>query len=365
MVNLDLEVKRSIVRKSANNMTQKENAEYHGTSATTLRRVLAEHREGKFKLGSESTTNLTKQKKDDVDKSKVKPKPKRKGRKKLTKQEEQEFAQNLQKLIGKTDSPLEPEDKTLDEKIDEAIEEFAYVITPMNVSFTYLGEAYSADMTCKKYSEIVAALLAADGKKAVELLDVSTAINEFMKGHVEVKGGVVTYRGMTIDGGMTDRIIEAMKCGDSAKVDILVSFFANLINNPSKRAINELYGFLVAADIEITEDGHFLAYKRIRNNWKDIHSNTMLNKPGMTVWMQRHDVDDDKEQTCSSGLHVCSKGYLPHFGNAHNSRTVLCKVNPRDVVSVPTDYNNTKLRCNEYVVLHEIDADFNEIKFVE
>ncbi|CAM0081628.1 RIIB lysis inhibitor [Vibrio phage K567] len=352
MVNLPIETKQSIVKASANGVTQKDNAAQHSTSPTTVRRVLAEHREGKFSM--KTAKKVVKQ---------------RKPRKEQTPDEAAAFAKNLSKLLGASVEPTEKPKKTPAQQVkaakarkplaeaqmnNVAEAEFAYVITPVNVSFSFEGEAYSADFTATNYSKIVAALIDNDGAKAVSLLDVAKGIEEFMLGNVVVKGGVVKYRDLDIDGGMTTRILEAMEQGDPKQVTKLVKFFENLINNPSRRAVEELYGFLEAADIELTDDGHFLAYKKIRDNWKDVHSNTMYNKPGMTVWMQRHDVNDDKDQTCSAGLHVCSKGYLSSFGGA---RTIMCKVNPRDVVSVPSDYNNTKLRCNEYLVLHELDPN--------
>jgi hypothetical protein len=45
---------------------------------------------------------------------------------------------------------------------------------------------------------------------------------------------------------------------------------------------------------------------------------------------------------------------LNHFGGA---RTVIGKINPRDVVSIPSDYNATKGRACRYEVIGEIDAD--------
>jgi hypothetical protein len=35
----------------------------------------------------------------------------------------------------------------------------------------------------------------------------------------------------------------------------------------------------------------------------------------------------------------------------------MIKINPKDVVSIPTDYDNAKGRCCEYVVVSEIDSD--------
>jgi hypothetical protein len=46
--------------------------------------------------------------------------------------------------------------------------------------------------------------------------------------------------------------------------------------------------------------------------------------------------------------------YLNHFGGA---RTVIVKVNPRDVVSIPSDYNGAKGRTCRYEVIGELGVD--------
>ena len=73
--------------------------------------------------------------------------------------------------------------------------------------------------------------------------------------------------------------------------------------------------------------------------------------------MERNQVDDDQNQTCSTGLHFCSQEYLNHFGGA---RTVIVKINPRDVVSIPNDYNNSKGRACRYEVIGELGVDPEE-----
>jgi hypothetical protein len=55
-------------------------------------------------------------------------------------------------------------------------------------------------------------------------------------------------------------------------------------------------------------------------------------------------------------LHFCSQEYLPHFGGS-DSRVVIVKINPRDVVSIPTDYNNAKGRACRYEVIGEVGAN--------
>jgi hypothetical protein len=137
-------------------------------------------------------------------------------------------------------------------------------------------------------------------------------------------------------------------------IEPMVAFMENLYSNPSKRAVTELYGFLEKNNLPITPDGHFLAYKKVRHNFLDVHSGTMDNSPGTIVEMERNQVDDNKDQTCSTGLHFCGMSYLSCFGG---ERTVIVKINPRDVVSIPSDYNEAKGRACRYEVIGELNVD--------
>jgi hypothetical protein len=65
--------------------------------------------------------------------------------------------------------------------------------------------------------------------------------------------------------------------------------------------------------------------------------------------MPREEVDEDPNRTCSTGLHVACFDYAKDFGE----RLIEVKVNPRDVVAVPVDYNGTKLRCCQFEVIRE------------
>ena len=82
----------------------------------------------------------------------------------------------------------------------------------------------------------------------------------------------------------------------------------------------------------------------------------MRNAVGDTLSMPRNAVDEDKNRTCSAGLHFCSYSYLPHFGG---ERIVVVKINPRDVVAIPADYNNAKGRTCRYEVVEELAVEKN------
>ena len=134
----------------------------------------------------------------------------------------------------------------------------------------------------------------------------------------------------------------------------MVLFLTNLMQNPSKRAVDELFGFMEACTLPITPDGFFLAYKRVNNDYTDVHSGAISNTVGSVVKMERNLVDEDKSRTCSAGLHFCSYEYLASFRGA---RTVVLKINPKDVVAIPIDYNNSKGRTCEYTVVDELALD--------
>ena len=193
-----------------------------------------------------------------------------------------------------------------------------------------------------------------------DLVDIPAAVAKYSGGRIVIDNDTFKYDGFEMHNSLTIRIIEMLK--RKLPVDGLVRFMENLMLNPSFRAVNELYGFLEACTLPITPDGCFLAYKRVDQNYMSIHANPdgshIDNFIGQTCRMPRNLVDEDPNQTCSNGLHVCSFGYLASFSGA---RTVVVKVNPKDVVAVPVDYNNQKMRVCEYVVVSEIPNE-TEIK---
>jgi hypothetical protein len=69
--------------------------------------------------------------------------------------------------------------------------------------------------------------------------------------------------------------------------------------------------------------------------------------------MERNKVNENKDQTCSYGLHFAAYEYAEGFGRG--GRMMIMKINPKDVVSIPSDYNNQKGRCCKYEVLAEVD----------
>jgi hypothetical protein len=87
----------------------------------------------------------------------------------------------------------------------------------------------------------------------------------------------------------------------------------------------------------------------------DIYSGTIRNMVGDTPSMDRSKVETDRNLTCSRGLHFCAHSYLDQaYGRSSGYHLMVVKINPADVVSIPSDYNNSKGRCWTYTVVDEM-----------
>ena len=159
-------------------------------------------------------------------------------------------------------------------------------------------------------------------------------------------------------GPLVDRILEVVGTKEGNKfADALLMFLDNMQKNKLKDIRAELYDWLMSGKTPITYDGCFLAYKKLRRDFKDIHSGTMDNSPGTVVRMPQDKVDTNRHNECSVGLHFCSRDYLSsYFGD--DSTVVIVKVNPRHVFAIPTDYKFQKGRASEYFVIGKYNGDW-------
>jgi len=187
-----------------------------------------------------------------------------------------------------------------------------------------------------------------------ELVSVPEVIQKLNVGNLIFKNRVLHYNDRPVASSyVIEKLLQMLDTNQDYQP--LARFVENLFANPSEDSRDELYGFLERSSLPITTDGHFLAYKRVRGDYKDCHSKSIDNSVGRFISMCRDDVDSDRNQVCSHGLHVCSKEYLKNFSGA---RMMICKVNPRDVVSVPKDYGNTKMRVCAYQVVDEMLEEY-------
>jgi hypothetical protein len=236
---------------------------------------------------------------------------------------------------------------------------FPYIVQGSNITVVIGNKPHTISKSHITYQKVLDAIKASDWDLVKNIIEPIKVVLNFGKGNVSVQGEQLFWKGKPMHNALTNRMIAMLQ--DGFPVEPLVAFMENLMTNPSKRAVDELYGFLEKNSLPITPDGCFLAYKKVRSDYMDIHSGTMDNSVGMVVEMERNEVDDNKDQTCSAGLHFCSQEYLPHFGSSTGNRVVIVSINPRDVVSIPSDYNNAKGRACRYEVIGEIGNDSSEV----
>jgi hypothetical protein len=231
-----------------------------------------------------------------------------------------------------------------------------HLLTSNFVRFTAYGLEYKAFKDHPLFSEIMSALKAGKVRAAV------TAHN---KGHKRVVTSGFTVQGDKVfyKGARLPEVFAAIYQGclaDGAEVAAVAEFFENWISKSTPASIEALGRFMVAGRMPMTDRGTFLAYKKVRADFHDIHSGKFDNSPGKHILMSRSDVDHNQHTECSTGFHHCSWGYLNEFGQDYSNRVVITEINPGDVIAVPPDYGHRKMRVSEYTVLCTLEK-FKEI----
>jgi hypothetical protein len=222
-----------------------------------------------------------------------------------------------------------------------------------------------------KYAAIIAALRLPSDKqeeainKALQEADVNLNIEQ--KGFsVNNTTKEVSYYGELLPAPLAQKVFSLIE--QNLPVTLLEKFWENLKQNPSYNSVRELYDFLSYKELPITEDGCFLAYRGLLDDFYSVSGNLktkvlqgavnskgrIYNGVGEHIEVQRNCVDDDRNNHCRPGLHVGSLDYARGWARG---KVVVVKVNPKDVVSVPNDCQCQKLRCCAYTVVSEINTE--------
>lgn len=152
--------------------------------------------------------------------------------------------------------------------------------------------------------------------------------------------------------------------GDSAAV---VKFLQRLERNPSEASRSQLFAWLQAGGFAITSEGLVVGYKAVDANGysfstgrepvtvttADGKSSVITGKIpypiGSTASMPRNLVDDNRDASCSVGLHVGTESYATGFGSSDGSVLVVL-YDPAHVVSVPRCSSGQKVRVHQLYV---------------
>ena len=239
--------------------------------------------------------------------------------------------------------------------------EMNYIVSGTGVMTIVVdNKSYTVGYDHPNYMAIKECVVNNDESKIEELIDIPSAIEDYAEGKVTVTDGVLRYDGEEIHNSLTDRIMGMMRTG--FPFEPMIKFLANVLENHSNRAVQELYTFLEHKNLPITEDGCFLAYKAVTDDYKDKWTGEIDNSVGQTVSMQRRKVNDDCGVGCSDGLHCGALEYVESYRAEHaGDRVVIVKVNPKDVVSVPPDCECQKVRTCEYQVIADYEGPLKSL----
>lgn len=181
---------------------------------------------------------------------------------------------------------------------------------------------------------------------------IRTTLQTSSKTYIDIRDGVLYYGDEAVHSTLGLKVIDMIREGFD--IEPWINFAENVYANPFQQAREELYSFLEKANLPITNDGCFIAYKKVNSDYKDMFSGRFDNSIGQVLEMPRELVDNDRNHHCSYGFHFCSEEYLKSFGGSH---VMLVKINPRDVVSIPNDYDFAKGRTCKYEVIAEIEQE--------
>lgn len=214
-----------------------------------------------------------------------------------------------------------------------------------------------------------------------ELTDVLQTVARKMSAlseRVSTDGNDVYFDGDPLAGELTE-VIKSLFAEGNTNFKPLVNFLEKCKQNPSQQSVDDLYRWITKGDLVIDPDGDVIAYKGVGKDKngvpQSIHKGNAFvngveynghipNAPGSVVSMARSLVVDDPHIGCSVGLHAGTYDYaMKYLGWQNETTLILVKINPRDVVSVPVDEANQKMRVARYTVLTQIEARLKSAYF--
>lgn len=232
-------------------------------------------------------------------------------------------------------------------KPEAKVSKVNYIMLNESVTISHEGSLNVIKRGDPRFKSVITCIRENRLHDIVELLETK---NVLAKAGLTEVNGVLHLNGEAMPDSLSQRIQRLME--EEMPIDIMIRFWENLKKNPSFNSRKMLYAFLEHNGHPLTEDGCFIAYRGVREDFKDKHSGKFDNSVGQVCEVARTEVDDNPNNTCSFGLHVACFDYARSFGE----KLIEVKVNPADVVAVPTDYNGTKMRVCKFEVLAECEA---------
>lgn len=245
------------------------------------------------------------------------------------------------------------------------------------------GKQFVTNDTNPAFGDILDRLRDNDLENIEELFDAERGLTkrfEKLSDRVAVRNGKVYFDGDPIENDLSDHLLRVMR--DGKDVAPLVNFWERIAANPLEHSRENLLRWLKATQgFTITSEGLILGYKGLRQDYTSVSAGpgvvngvevngNLDNTVGNVVEIARSQVNHNPRVGCASGLHVGTWDYARSFGHGI---VVEVLVDPRDVVSVPTDCNGQKMRVCRYKVVgnatgnrpDSVIEDYDEDDFAE
>lgn len=235
------------------------------------------------------------------------------------------------------------------------------------------GNLLSVTSDSPNFDEILRRVLA-DDVSAIDLISPAEAVAKKLEdreltGRVRLVSGRVLFDGEEVNNAITEQIIRFIEA--DADFLPLVKFLERLSKNPNDHSREQLYRWLNTHSFTITPDGYIVGYKGVSTKsdgtYWSINSGTSVvdgvsvtgvipNQPGSYVEMPWHKVTHDPSISCAQGLHVGTWDYARSFSRG---AVLEIHVDPADVVSIPTDSGDAKMRVAAYKVISAIEQAYS------
>lgn len=244
----------------------------------------------------------------------------------------------------------------------------AKLISDRSVTIVVDNEPITIRSGQPRFGDVYALAKTGDWESALEIMtaDVAKEIDQSLNGNISIQNGEVCYKGKPVHDVISQKIVSMVEQGNK-DYEPWVKFVDKLFQNPHDKSREGLFDFLCYKELPLTEDGDVVAWKGVRSDDWSVSGNTstlvlqgevdsdgrIKNSIGDTIEVDRADVDSERSNHCSYGLHVGSWDYASSFGH----KIKMVSFDPRDAVSVPTDCNFQKLRVCKYKVLADYEKE--------
>ena len=207
------------------------------------------------------------------------------------------------------------------------------------------------------------------GTTVIDMFDVERVVRrefERLSERVTVVNGEVQFDNAALHNAVAGQIMRFIEEGLVDRLEATVNFVEKVMANPQEHSRDQLFDWLERHNFSITPSGDIVAYKGVTTDLLSTRQaparenvtvdgqpveGYVPNQPGSVVEMDRTKVAHNPSEACSSGLHVGTYDYARSFAAV----CLEVHVNPRDVVSVPTDCNSQKVRTSRYTVIGPVE----------